>query len=97
MDFLHRLILTLLYLFWLPVMGLGRLLGRDPLQLKKPQGKSYWLVRQSPSTPQSYASENSENEGRPTFREGAENGSRVGVPPILLTRILRRISKYIYA
>lgn len=93
MDFVLRILLTLLYFVWLPAMLISRWLGRDPLQSKMPQGASYWIVRQRRSSRESYFTENSENEGRPAMREGAENGPCVGSPPPVLAKALRVIGK----
>ena len=89
MDFGLRLILMLLYIAWLPAMLLGRLLGRDPLQSKKPEAASYWIVRKPRCSPESYFSEESETEGRPAYREGAENGRLVGTRASMFAGTLR--------
>jgi hypothetical protein len=70
MELLLRVLLVLIYLVWLPVMLMSRALGHDPLQLRKPAAASYWLVRRGASTRESYFSQASRHEGRPTRREG---------------------------
>jgi hypothetical protein len=89
MDWLLQTILVIIYIFWLPVMLLGRAFGRDPLQLKDPKSASYWVVRQSQLDPGSYSSEASKVEGAPAFREGGPAGPQVGATPYLLSRLLR--------
>jgi hypothetical protein len=93
MDFVLRITLSLLYFFWLPAMLLGRMLGRDPLQSKKPQVGSFWIVRKSRCSRESYFTEESEAEGRPAVREGSETGPRVGSSPPVLAKVLRGIGK----
>jgi hypothetical protein len=93
MEWMLRALLILVYIAFLPAMLLNRALGRDPLQLKDPGGPSYWLVRQSRGNAESYSSESSDDEGFPTFREGASDGPRVGATPSALSRLLRRLAR----
>ena len=64
MAALTKVILVLLY----PLLVLGRLLnlllGRDPLRLREPRGKSCWIERGPEPSPTSYFSAASELEGR---------------------------------
>jgi len=92
MEWLLKAALVIVYVLWLPAMLVGRLLGKDPLQLKDPGAPSYWLVRQSRGRAEHYYSESSGDEGFPTFREGAEHGPLVGSRPSLLSKFLRRLA-----
>lgn len=56
--------LTILYILWLPVALLARLLGRDALRLKDPGGASYWITREPTIRRESYFSEASDHEGK---------------------------------
>ena len=48
-NIMSRLIIALIYYLIITPMGLlSRLVGRDPLQLKKPKGESYWRDLQFP-------------------------------------------------
>ncbi|HET6252206.1 MAG TPA: hypothetical protein VFE47_31260 [Tepidisphaeraceae bacterium] len=97
MEFLLRLMLIALYVIWLPAMLLGRALGGDPLQLKKPSGSSYWLVRQSPGR-RSYFLPDSQCEGRLAHREGNESGGAVGRnSPRVLARLLKSVARFFAA
>jgi hypothetical protein len=93
MEWMLRPLLILVYIAFLPAMLLNRALGRDPLQLKDPGTSSYWLVRQSRGRAESYASESSDDEGFPTFREGASSGPRVGTAPSALSGLLRGLAR----
>jgi hypothetical protein len=93
MEWTLRALLILVYIAFLPAMLLNRALGRDPLQLKDPGGPSYWLVRQSRGRAESYSAESSDDEGSPTFREGASGGPRVGARPSALARLLRWLAR----
>jgi hypothetical protein len=70
MHFLTNASLVLLYFLMLPLSLFNRMLGGDPLQLRRPRaGASCWLVRGKRPTSASYFSEESELEGRATHNE----------------------------
>jgi len=70
MSFLTNASLIALYFLMLPLSLFNRMLGRDPLQLRRPpKGASNWLVRGKRPTAASYFSEESELEGRPARNE----------------------------
>jgi hypothetical protein len=48
------IVVVIYYLVVTPVGLLGRLLGRDPLQLKKPDTDSYWRDISLPKEPEKY-------------------------------------------
>ena len=54
-NVMSRVIITLIYfVLFTPMRLLGNLLGRDRLQLRKPQTDSYWRSISLPSDTQSY-------------------------------------------
>ncbi len=54
-NIMSRVIITLIYfLLFTPMRILGSLLGRDKLQLKRPQTESYWLDISLPSEVEKY-------------------------------------------
>ncbi len=93
MRFLLRAALAIIYLLWLPLMLLARLFGSDPLQLKKPTGPSYWIVRKPITDRQSYFSQASSTEGASASRQGAETGSQVGSSSNILAALLRGFAR----
>jgi len=48
------IIAAIYYLLFTPMRVLGNLIGRDKLQLKKPQKDSYWLDISLPKDPKEY-------------------------------------------
>ena len=73
MDVLTRVLLTVVYIFILPVRLLRILLGRDTLRLRTPvNAASYWVISENNPDPQSYFSEESVAEGRRARLEGGE-------------------------
>ncbi len=58
-----RAFLILLYPVLIVACVLNRLLGRDPLRLRKPEGNSYWKPRVTESDLAAYFSESSPAEG----------------------------------
>ena len=48
------IIAAIYYLLFTPMRVLGNLIGRDKLQVKKPQKDSYWLDISLPSDPKEY-------------------------------------------
>ncbi len=54
-NIMSRVIMALIYfLVFTPMRVFGSLLGRDRLQLKKPQTDSYWLDIKFPTTKEEY-------------------------------------------
>ena len=54
-NVMSRIIISLIYfLLFTPMRLLGNLLGRDKLQLKRPQTDSYWLDISLPKDPKEY-------------------------------------------
>lgn len=83
-----RVILVLYYFVWLlPVSLAGRLLGHDPLQLRRPNAASYWLARSSTAENASYFSEISPAEGLTAQREDSA-GAAVGASQLALVPLL---------
>lgn len=89
MEWLTKLLLSLVYLVILPVGLVRRVLGCDAMQLRPPPpGVSCWLVRGGPPAAQSYFSEVSTVEGRPTVHQGTDLMTHRGISrwftPLLL-------------
>ena len=54
-NIMSRVIMTLIYLLvFTPMRLIGNMVGRDKLQLKKPQTDSYWLDIKFPTTKEEY-------------------------------------------
>ena len=73
-----RALLSILYFLTLPVTLLTKAAARRRLQLEDPGTASYWIVRKSDISRDSYFSEASVVEGIPAHREGAETGPTTG-------------------
>ena len=94
MDLLARVLLTIVYLFVLPVRLVRALLGHDTLRLRRQlNAASYWVMRENKPNSQSYFSEASLAEGCPGRLEvgglSSDRGAARWFTPVL--RLIARL------
>jgi hypothetical protein len=75
-----KILLILIYPWFLVARVVRDLLGKDTLQLREPSGEaSYWLVREPVNDMQSYFSEDSLAEGKPVVHLNGNKRTAAGV------------------
>jgi hypothetical protein len=93
MDLIETILLLPVFLCMTLAGVAQRLMGRDPLQIRRPpQAVSFWIVRESIQDTQSYFSQQSLAEGRCAHYHGSDLLAGRGSSS-LTARFLRKMSR----